>query len=319
MNEYNLITLRDLSTNSDVEYKTLVCGKLAGSSSANFAIHADQLNLTPLSAVLELAQSVTAGSSINVQRGSVSVGQSTDQIVKNGNVQYVVNGNRPFNINGGNEGAGVSYDATLLKKCQHISKELEELSVLLSKRAPNNVVTIPNYQPGPLVFNVVSKDADGFAFFTVPSGDAIFHNSNVQQIEVKNDEGKASVIVINVPGKSVTFDQGNIVGSLTQTSLRSRVLFNFYEAEQINLQRNFMGALLAPLANVQTNANIDGATAVESLTTTSELHKPQFVIPGCSESTGHPQKTSKKCVCTRVFLNGVLLMVASTHHLIDSL
>ena len=293
LNQYNLITLRDLSTNSDVEFKTLVCGKLSSSSSANFAIHADQLNLSPSTAVLELAQSVTAGSSINVQRGSVSLGQSTDQIVKNGNVQYVVNGNRPFNVNGGNDGARVTYDSTLVKRCQHISKELAELSILLSKRAPNNVATIPSDQPGPLVFNVVSKDADGFAFFTVPNADAIFHNSKVQQIEVKNDQAKASVIIINVPGKTVTFDQGNIVGSLTQSSLRARVLFNFYEAEHIDLRRNFMGALLAPFADVQTDANIDGATAVESLKTTSELHKPQFVVPECAHATSGPQRTSK--------------------------
>ena len=311
LNQYNLITLRDLSTNSDVEFKTLVCGKLASSASANFGIHADQLSLRPLSAVLELAQSVTAGSAINVQRGSVTLGQSTDQIVKNGNVPYVVNGNRPFNINGGNDGARISYDATLLKKCEHISNELEELSKLLAKRTPNNVVTIPNYQPGPLIFNVVSKDADGFAFFTVPNGDAIFHNSKVQQIEVKNDEGKASVIVINVPGKSVTFDQGNIVGSLTESSLRSRVLFNFYEAEQINMQRNFMGALLAPFANVQTNANIDGATAVESLTTTSELHKPQFVIPECVELTTRPQKTRKEFFKRTIFLFDLCSIVST--------
>lgn len=292
MNEYNLITLRDLSTNSDVEFKTLVCGKLASGSSANFAIHADQLNITPRTAVLQLAQAVTSGSSLNVQTGSVALGQSSDQIVKNGNVQYVVNGKRPFNINGGNNGATVTYDSTLVQKCERVSEDLTELSLLLSKRKANNLVTIPNDQSGPLYFNVLSKDSDGFAFFTVPSGDSVFHNSKVQQIEIKNDQAQASVIVINVPGKTVTFDQGNIVGSLTQTDLRSRVLFNFYEAEQINLQRNFMGALLAPFANVQTNANIDGATAVESLTTTSELHKPPLVVPQCLLGTTRP-KTSK--------------------------
>ena len=291
MNQYNLITLNDLSTNSDVEFKTLVCGKLTGTSSANFAIHGNQLNISSSTAVLELAQSMTSGNSLNVQIGTVTLGQSTDKIVKNGNVQYVVNGNRPFNINGGNDGATIKYDSTLVAKCQDISQDLKDLSIVLSKRTANNVVTVPSSQPGPLNFNVVSKDADGFAVFNVASGDTIFHNSKVQQIEIKNDQAKASVIVINVPGKTVTFDQGNIVGSLTQTDLRSRVLFNFFEATQINLQRNFMGALLAPLATVQTNANIDGATAVKSLTTSAELHKPPFVIPQCSQ-TPSETKTS---------------------------
>jgi choice-of-anchor A domain-containing protein len=291
LNEYNLITLSDLSTNSDVEFKTLVCGKLTSGSSANFGIHTDQLNLNALTPVLELAQSVTSGSPLNVQRGSVSLGQSIDAIVKNGNVPYVVNGNRPFNINGGNDGAKISYDSKLVEKCQDISQDLKELSLLLSKRTPNNVVTVPSDQPGPLNVKVVSKDDNGFAFFTVSNGDSVFHNSKVQQIEIINSV-QATTIVINVPGKSVTFDSGNIVGQLTQSDLRSRVLFNFFEAEQINLNRNFMGALLAPLATVQANANIDGATAVKSLTTTSELHKPQFLIPQCVGTASGP-KTSK--------------------------
>ena len=137
--KYNLITLRDLSTNSDVEFKTLVCGKLASSSSANFGIHCDQLNINPLTPVLELAQSITSGNALNVQKGSVSLGQSTDKTVKNGNVQYAVNGNRPFNINGGNDGARVSYDSKLVEKCQRVSEDVQELSILLSKRTPNNV------------------------------------------------------------------------------------------------------------------------------------------------------------------------------------
>ena len=244
-------------------------------------------------AVLEIAQAVVSGSALNVQVGSVSLGRSADKIVKQGNVQYTVNGNRLFNVNGGNQGAQVKVDTQLGEKCRRVTEELKELSLILSRRTADNTVALPTGQPGPVNFNVQSKDAEGFAFFTVADGNALFHNSKVQQIEIKNEQVKASVIVINVGGKSVTFDNGNIVGSLTQLDTRSRVLFNFYEAEQIVLERNFMGALLAPLAVVRTNANIDGATAVKSLTTTSELHKPQLVFPQC----GHGSATEPPSEC----------------------
>jgi choice-of-anchor A domain-containing protein len=279
---YNLITLEDLSTNSDVEYKTLVCGSLVGASSANFGIHLDKASTSPLTSVLEVARSISSGSTLNVQTGSVSVGQSSDKITKQGNVQYTVNENRQFNINGGNEGARVLYDSKLVEKCQEVKVELKNVSAILARKSANNDVNFPKDQPAPLTLSVTKKDSDGVAIFTVPDGNALFRNQKVQQIEIDNNRVQATLIVVNVGGKTVSFDGGNIVGSLTQLDTRSRVLFNFYEAEEINMQRNFMGSLLAPFAKVQTNANIDGATVVKSLSTTSELHKPLLVVPLCA-------------------------------------
>ncbi|UJR16937.1 hypothetical protein I4U23_003835 [Adineta vaga] len=272
LNQYNLITLGDLSTSSDVEYKTLVCGALKSSSSANFAIHLGQSETSPSTSVLEIAESITDGNALNVQVGSVAVGKSTDKIVKQGNVPYKVN-NRQFNINGGNQGGQVVCDSQLAAKCARVSEDLKALSLTLSKRTPNNNIVFPTNQPGPLNINIGTKDSDGFAFLTVADGNSFFHNQKVQQIEIKNNV-QASWIIINLGGKTISFDQGNIVGSLTQLDPRSRILFNFYEAERISMQRNFMGAMLAPLAAVDTNSNIDGATAVRSLTTNAELHKP---------------------------------------------
>ena len=295
LKEYNLITLGDLSTSSDVEYKTLVCGSLKSSSSANFAIHLDQSSTKPNQPVLEIARSVAAGSPLNVQVGSVSIGQATDKVSKQTDVQYLVNNNRQFNINGGNQGAQVIYDPKLIGKCDEITEDLTKLSLMLSRRKPNNNVSVPSDQPGPLNFNVVTTDSDGFAFFTVPNGNEIFNNQKVQNIEIRNIPPQAALVIINVPGKSIVFDGGNIVGSLTQLETRSRVLFNFYEAEQINMQRNFMGALLAPFAAVQTNANIDGATVVKTLSTSSELHKPLLALPSCTlPSVTKESQTSKK-------------------------
>ena len=279
-----------------MEYKTLVCGSLVGTSSANFGIHLDKGSTSPSTSVLEVARSIASGSSLNVQVGSVSVGQASDIITKQGNIQYTVNGNRQFNVNGGNEGARVVYDSKLIEKCQEVKEELKNVSLALARKSANNEVNFPRDQPGPLNLNVLKKDSDGIAVFSVPDGNALFNNQKVQQIDIDNSRVQAALIVVNVGGKTVSFDSGNIVGSLTQLDTRSRVLFNFYEAEEINMQRNFMGTLLAPSAKVRTNANIDGATVVKSLSTTSELHKPLLVVPTCATTvtvTTQISRTSK--------------------------
>ena len=126
-----------------------------------------------------------------------------------------------------------------------------------------------------------TMDANGFAYFHVSDGNSLFGNNLVQQIELVNNLGSTYTVVVNVGGTSIRVNSGNIVGSLTQQATRARVLFNFYEARTITMDRGFSGAILAPFAHLQTNAIIDGVTAVQSITTTSELHKPLFALRSC--------------------------------------
>ncbi|MBX3015872.1 MAG: choice-of-anchor A family protein, partial [Caldilineaceae bacterium] len=80
-----------------------------------------------------------------------------------------------------------------------------------------------------------------------------------------------------VAGTSVNWNDGNKVSRFTESTWRQQVIWNFYEATTIELgSRNFMGALLAPLATVKASGNIDGSAAVRSLSTTAELHQPEF-------------------------------------------
>ncbi len=284
LHDYNLITLEDLTTTSDVDYRTLVCGSLLPDSAGTFGISANELPINSSTPVLEIARSIPKGKDINVQVGSVAIGQSNDLIIRQGKIPTLVN-NRKFNINAGNQGAKLFYDSKLNETCQKIKEQLRNLSIIFSHKPPNNNLTIPNDQPAPLIFNVLTKDSDGLAIFDVPNGNSIFHNDKVQNIEIENNQTNASLIVINVGGKTITYDKGNISGSLTQSDTRSRVLFNFYEAEQINLNKDFMGALLAPLAKVQTTANIDGSTVVKSLNTSSNVQKPDLVYLSCTNKS----------------------------------
>ena len=96
--------------------------------------------------------------------------------------------------------------------------------------------------------------------------------------------------MINVAGQTVNWTNGNMVGDLTQSYWRERVIWNFYEATSINFgSKNMMGQVLAPNASVTTAGNIDGSIFAKNLTTTSEVHLPGYkgnitIVPEPSSS-----------------------------------
>ncbi len=87
----------------------------------------------------------------------------------------------------------------------------------------------------------------------------------------------------NVTGTSISFAQGNLVGTWfnSVSTGRARTIWNLPQATSLSISRNWMGALLAPYAMITASVNIDGATAVQSLATNAELHNPPIIIPPC--------------------------------------
>ena len=267
LGQYDVIVLDDLSTSSDVEGRTFVGDDVTGTGSANFAI---ALAVPSSDSTLVVVDDVVAGNPLNLNAGSLRIGGTTN--------------GRIVNYNGGGSliadpSLSVEPNATILKNA----------SQTIAGYASNNTVTIPSGQPGPLKFKVTSTDACGVAVFDVPA--SVFSNSNVQQIEL--DPGSASTIVINVSGTSVNWTSGNMVSQFTSAFWRARVLWNFHQATSIAFgSHNMMGAVLAPLANVTTSANVDGSIAANSLTTSSEVHLPTFVgNPQCASPTPTPVAT----------------------------
>ena len=277
-----MITLGDLDTNSDVEYRTLVCGKYVSQSPANFGIHLSQNTLEPS---LEFLSTVASQSYTNVNVGSVISASGT--VLQQSAVQYTLNG-RPFNINGGNNGSTLQIDSSLAEKCSKVTRDVQGFSQYLSQLTPNNDVTVPTDQPGPLNFIVNNVYPDGLAIFSL-SCNEVLNNQKVQQIKVRND-ANARMVVINLSGRSCSYQQGNMVGSwLNGLEGRSKTIWNVYEQPlddntPMSIDRNLMGALVAPYYRVQTSSNIDGSAAVYQMVARAELHKPGLVFPPCVES-----------------------------------
>ncbi len=277
----------DLSTSSDVDNRTIVCGSLVSSSSASFALHIVASTFPEASYSLELNGQIVSGNAIQVTAGSFGVGTNPSHaIVQSGSVSYTLDG-RTVNMNGGNQGATINIETNLTAKCAALTSDLRALSSSLAalSNTQGNNVSIPTSQPGPLNFYVNSVDANGMAVFNLV-GNTVLNNQLVQQIEIivgTSVTNTLQLIVINLSGTIISFAQGNFVGTwLTSiTTGRAYTLWNFPQATSLTINSDWMGALLAPYAAVTTSVDIDGATAVLSLTTTAEVHNPPIILPAC--------------------------------------
>ena len=80
-------------------------------------------------------------------------------------------------------------------------------------------------------------------------------------------------IVINVSGSAIQFP--NSINFSEDNSLRGKIVWNFHEATSMEMQqKQFPGALLAPLADVTNPGSIKGSCAVKSIVTLSSLETP---------------------------------------------
>lgn len=252
---YNAIIFNDLKTNSDIEGRTFVRGDFTGTNSANFGIHLK--NTTPSNdRTLVIGGDMSGGNPINLQRGSLYLGGSSN--------------GRIVNYNGG---GSLMVDATISDDLAAIQDYAIGQSMAMQSLAADSTVTLPGSQPGPTKF-VATPGADGLAVFNVNAAD-IFSNSKGQQIELIADALTTTNVVINVSGVNVNWTQGNMVGAFTQDYWQAHVVWNFFEAETINFNSfNMHGAVLAPNASITTSSVIDGLVVAENLTTTSEVHLP---------------------------------------------
>ena len=273
---YNLIVLDDFSTTSDVAYRTMVGGAYTNAASATLG---NQLAADPAAAPrpsLEVAGTVVPGNPLTISAGSVAVGP-TNVVAHGSATQYTIN-QRLINVNEGGSGATARVDATLPVKAAQIGSDLRAMAAALAQRTPNNTVSLPSGQPGPALLTVTQVDSAGVATFSVPG--SVLSDPLIQGYEVIPSVTPA-LVVINVTGSTISQVSGqNLSGAwLSSANGRSRTVWNFAAASSLNLATTWMGALLAPDAQVSTQQVINGATAVRSLVTQAGVHPPQLIYP----------------------------------------
>lgn len=122
-------------------------------------------------------------------------------------------------------------------------------------------------------YNVNLANSGGLNVFSI-DGSSLSGN---QTLGFQGGNGNETVVV-NVAGKTINW-------SASLNNYRNRIVWNFFEAETINISgRDFDGAMLAPLAHVnQTGNNIEGTMIARSWTNggSRELHfGSQFKFDG---------------------------------------
>lgn len=257
---YNLITIEDFISDSDVQGKVFVGGNVGPSA---FEIGSSlQNNIPQTETAVEIAGNVPAGGDIKIQAGSLVVDDANSF---GGSVtQWNVNG-RTVLMQGGNNGAAVTTSSSLTTKKNLLKSQLEALSSNFC--AMGDTAASNTFSGG--TFTINAKDAEGRAVLNLAASNVFeIQNQNMQL----NNNANADFIIINLSGTSVTGAGGINVNF--QNSLYSKILWNFCDATNLNLQAiPFRGSLLAPLADVtKSGGDFDGSVAVKSLTTTTEVH-----------------------------------------------
>lgn len=286
LGSYNLITIGNLSTTTNVANRTLVCGSITSSSSATFASNANPPS--PSNYTLEVNGQIVGGGSLNIIAGSFGVGTNPSHTIvqtSSSPVQYTLDG-RQVNIEAGNSGATLNVDTNLANTCQSVTTSLQQFSQILStfSNTSENTVTIPTSQAGPVNLNVNAVNSNGISVFNL-NGNQLLNNNLVQQIQLNvasSINSSLQLVVINLSGKSISFDQGNLVGNwFTSQTGQSQTIWNLPQATTLTITQFWMGTLLAPNAQVTDSTQINGAVAVYSLTTTGLVNNPSIALPSC--------------------------------------
>lgn len=202
--EYNVIVRGNLSTNSDIEGRTSVGGNLISSQSANFGTRL-QNQVPSGDLVLRVQGNIVSGNPLQLNAGSLEIGGTTH--------------GRIINYNGGGSlvsSPGANYSQTF----SDLTLASQELATYSGNSNALLVANIPE-QPGPLKLTA-NPDSSGLAVFQVHAKD-VFGNHLAQQIELVTNN--AADILINVAGQVINWNAGNLVGDLTQSYWRERVIW----------------------------------------------------------------------------------------------
>ena len=265
--DYNLVVFEDLTSNSEVEGNAFIGGNLEGSSS-NFCTHCYNGG----------SYAPSDGFGLKVVG---DINGNPKQVNNGANAAYGGVLNSIVNTNGGGT---LTTSTSLTAELNHLRTSLTATSSHLSPLASNSSVLVPGQQPGAVRFN---SSGDSTAIFNI-SAAALF-SQKTQQIEL-NLNGSDTAI-INVSGSAAKWQQGNMVGGLVSDAVQQKVLWNFYEAENLEFNNALHGSLLAPMAHLINRTELEGNIVIKSLDQKGEVHLPVFtgIVPPLPPIDDEPQ------------------------------
>lgn len=274
LQQFNLVSLGDVTTTSHVDGRSFIGGNLNGQN-AVMGMHPGRAPASAYSALTVMgnvqATQVTAG-------GMTTLGNVNGVIVNNGATAIAGNASHSnFNGSGGayiggtlshvnrNSGslsastASAMFDtATSTDFSRVLNGASEQLRALSSTGSSWTV------NGNRVTFHAVA-DAQGVAVFDLRGADALLGLA-----EFDFDLGLATSVILNSDIDSATI-AANFVGSGAQ-SIAPKVIWNFYNATNLTINRQFGGSILATDALLTTRGNIEGGVFVNGLKQYEEIH-----------------------------------------------
>ncbi|QIG80635.1 choice-of-anchor A family protein [Stakelama tenebrarum] len=266
LRNWNLMVLGDLTSSSEVEGRTYVTGNLNGNSS-NYQIR------TPSDATvsglpgLTVVGDVTGGAkNLNNGSGAVIGGNVDSGFNLNGAPQTVKVGgtisNTNVNSNTVNSGLAASdpaFMSDLQLQASVLDSSLHDLSHDLAGLDANSTATFSGNRG---TFDA-TPGADGVAVFSIDAADL----DSIGEIQF-NTNG-ADTVVVNVAGADINLNDNFLGGT---SGLGENVIWNFSEAETLDLSTAWGGSVLAPDADAHTRNYVEGSAVFGNLVQDGEFH-----------------------------------------------
>lgn len=263
---FNGVTEGDFNSSQEVEGRLYVGGNLTGGT-----IQVGFKNVTPSPLDELIVQGSTTIGTINMQNGSdMTVGGN---VTGNVNMNAGSQGNQTARI-GGTQTSGTF----------NIGTKLQNQAVA----DPNFADRFPEIDFAAFVdeSNYLAGLAGTQLVFSDPNNKSILGSSTPASLSVFNvdisalnggtffiDNRQSETLLINVSGTSGTF-----AGNVNQKFAAEHVIWNFYEAENIQVDTAIVGSVLAPLAKMSGfSGSTEGSVIAKEINLTNgELHSRPF-------------------------------------------
>jgi choice-of-anchor A domain-containing protein len=206
-------------------------------------------------------------------KGSVGTAGHNGSVIANGGSIYAggtVHSGSSATANGGgslNTSSSVPTNPQpdIQAQATAMHQTLSSYSSYLNSLAPDSSISVVG---GTATFNAMAG-SNGVAVFDITDPSQVF---SAGQFQFSLGDGVTSII-INVSGAldNLINISANFLGGLA-TTLAKNTIWNFTDATNIDIQKQFGGTILALLANVQTEGNIEGSLIAKSVTQNAEIH-----------------------------------------------
>jgi choice-of-anchor A domain-containing protein len=278
LQQFNAVVLTDLNSNSHVDGRTYAGGNVNGGD------YTQHVNATPAS---NYAGLTVAGNAANVKvngLGAVVKGNLSNSTVNAG--QSVINGNvANSNLNGpvyvggavsgSNFNGGRLYSMSSTMQSEAAASGSTDFSAVLSglsstlRQLGSTGSSVSFNGAGKATFNAVAN-GNGLAVFDLSSFDDLLFQSS----EFSFNMNGASTAIFNSDNTNITIG-ANFLGSSAQT-LGASMIWNFFNASTVTINKQFGGSVLANKALLTNNQNIEGGVFVKQLQQNGELHLQAF-------------------------------------------